>query len=139
MAAQQKTRFALSKHQQGLGFVGWLVVVLIVGIIAMQAFKLFPAYVESITIRSQLNEMAQLTDGVEDLTNREIRTRLGNFFRVNAVSKEASSSLDVTRSDGHVVIEMEYERRVSMFYNIDLVMSFHHRLNSKFPDQCCSP
>ena len=125
-------------NQRGLSFGGWLVVILIVGIVLMQLFKLFPAYAESLTLSSEMKKIAELDGGVERLSNREIRTRLQNFFRVNSVSKEASDSLKVTRSEGRVLVDMAYERRVEMFYNIDAVLSFHYQIDSKSPQECCT-
>ncbi|BFM07618.1 DUF4845 domain-containing protein [Halioxenophilus aromaticivorans] len=136
------TQYASSSklsRQAGAGMVAWLIVVAIVGSVVFQLFKLIPHYTESMTIDGELRAMGEMTEGVESLTNREIQTRLRSFYRVNNVSSEVDKSTTITRKDGQVVIDMDYEKRIPMFYNIDVVLSFKKQLNSKFPNKCCSP
>ena len=134
-----KTAGSRLANQKGMGMVGWLVTILIVGMVFSQVLKLFPAYLEYYSLSKELTEMAELPDGVEELSNKEIDTRLNNFFRVNRVSKEADESLKITRDSGDVVINMEYQRKIPMFANITALLDFHLQLDSKFPDKCCSP
>lgn len=73
------------------------------------------------------------------MSSREIKQNLASFYRVNGISKEVADGTTVTRSEGHVYIDMNYEQRIPMFSNIDVVLSFNKHVNSKFPNKCCSP
>ncbi|WP_317929366.1 DUF4845 domain-containing protein [Halioxenophilus sp. WMMB6] len=123
--------------QQGLGMVGWLVIVLICGLTFSQVLKLFPAYLENWGLSGELKKMAELPNGVESLSVSEIKKRMQNYYLVNRVSTEAKKSLTIRRDEGRLIVEMPYERRVHMFWNIDVVLDFHLQLDSKFPNVCC--
>lgn len=126
--------------QTGAGMVAWLVILGIVGLIAVQVFKLIPYYTESLTIDGKLKSLAEETvDGLESLSGREIKQDLASFYRVNGVSSAVEKGTTITRDEGHVYIDMDYEQRIPMFYNIDVVLSFKKHVNSKFPNKCCSP
>ncbi len=127
------------QRQRGAGMVGWLIIIAVVGWAAFQAFKVIPHYTESLTIDSELRSMAETAEGLDSLTNREIQQKLASFYRVNNISSEVEKGTTVSRKDGHVFIDMKYEQRIPMFYNIDVVLSFQKHVNSKFPNQCCSP
>ncbi len=127
------------RRQAGMGMYSWLIVILIIGIVLFQVFKLIPSYTESYYISSKLKELARHPGGVEELSSREIRNQMVKYFTVNNVSKAVSDSLDITRKDSRVIINMQYENRVPLFLNIDVVMKFHHQLDSQFPGDCCTP
>lgn len=125
------------KHQSGVGMVGWLIIVLIVGLIMAQAFKLIPHYIESFSINSELKNIAETPEGMESMSVTDIKKQLSAFYRVNNISTEVNKGTTVSRKDGRTLIDMQYEHRVHMFYNIDAVVTFHKQLDSKFPDKCC--
>ncbi|GAB2189478.1 DUF4845 domain-containing protein [Sessilibacter sp. MAH2] len=125
--------------QLGLGMAGWLVVILLIGLAASQVFKLAPSYIDNYTIRSELKKLALAPGGVESLSLQEIRSSINNSFLVNGIRGDIPQALDVKKSDGRTIININYEKRIKMFYNIDAVMTFNNQLDSKFPNKCCDP
>ena len=137
----KQAQYYSNRHsrQKGAGMVAWLILIAIAGTIIFQIFKLVPHYMESLTVDGELRSLAETTEGLESLTNREIKQKLAAFYRVNNVSSEVEKGTTITRKDGDVIIDMEYEHRIPMLSNIDVVLSFKKHLNSKFPHKCCSP
>lgn len=129
----------MPSRQLGAGMVGWLIIIGLVGAIVFQIFKLVPHYIESVTVDGELKSLAEVIDGVESLSNRELKQKLAAFYRVNGISKAVQDGTTISRKDGHVLIDMQYEQRIEMFYNIDIVLSFHKQLDSQFPGKCCLP
>lgn len=126
--------------QLGLGMAGWLVVILLIGLAASQVFKLAPSYIDNYTIRSELKKLALAPGGVESLSLQEVRSSINSSFLVNGIrDDDIPKALDVKKSDGRTIININYEKRIKMFYNIDVVMTFNNQLDSKFPNKCCDP
>lgn len=125
--------------QLGMGMAGWLVVILLIGLTASQVFKLAPSYIDNYTIRSELKKLALAPGGVESLSQQEIRSTINNSFLVNGIRGDIPKALDVKKVDGRTIININYEKRINMFYNLDVVMTFNNQLDSKFPNKCCDP
>jgi hypothetical protein len=127
------------KSQLGMGMSSWLIIVVIVGLMASQLFKVIPSYIDNQTLRSKLQELAFTPEGVESKSLSELRSTLNNSLRINNIRDVPNDSIEIKRQDGRVVININYEKRIPMFFNVDVLLTFKNQLDSKFPDKCCDP
>lgn len=128
--------------QQGLSSIGWLLVILLVGFFLTLAFKMVPAYADNVYITDGLESLRDFEKndrGYDSMTDSAIREHLNSYFMINNVRSAAAKSLKIDRKSDRVLVNMNYEVRVPLFHNIDVVMSFKNQFDSKRPDECCKP
>ncbi len=135
----KRAKYPSLKSQLGMGMSSWLVVIVIVGLVASQAFKIVPSYIDNQTLRSKLQELAITPEGIESKSVSELRSNLSNTLRINNIRDIPNDNIEVKRQDGRVIININYEKRIPMFFNVDVLLTFNNQLDSKFPDKCCDP
>ncbi len=113
-------------RQQGMGMSGMLFVLVVVIFVVTVLFKLGPAYMSYMTMKSIMNGVAESPEPIlggkpaimKVLENRmmvnEVRTIDSKSFAFKKVGEEA---FDVT---------LNYERREHLFFNVDAVLTFSH-------------
>lgn len=127
----------MHKYQQGMSTLGWAAVLGIITVIVTCSVKMIPAYVENMYI---VDAMKFLVDNEGDLTaldKGQIRSQLNKYMVINSVSKEASDGIKIKRYDRRLLVNSDYEIRVPIALNIDVVMSFRNQLDTENPDLCC--
>ena len=130
----------LIKHQRGLGMLQWALVIAIAGFFLLFAFKVVPLYAENRYVESALRSLETGGEKLEQMTDGEITKKLNNFYMINNVRSEGpTKNIKIERESEKAVVTVDYETRVPLFYNIDLVLSFQNHLDSTRPGQCCKP
>lgn len=127
------------KRQRGMFSLGGLYLVLSLGFFVYLAFKIVPPYFDNMYIQQALKDLSTLNSDSGDLSSDVIRKRLSNFFTINNVRGDVVEKIKIKRKAGSVIVKIDYERRVPMFANVEVVMDFENHWNSKYPDQCCKP
>ncbi|QEY13766.1 MULTISPECIES: DUF4845 domain-containing protein [unclassified Cellvibrio] len=128
------------KRQRGLGMLQWALVIAVAGFFLLFAFKVVPLYAENRYVESALRSLETGGEKVEQMTDAEIKKKLGNFYMINNVRSEGpTKNIKIDRRSEDLLITIDYETRVPLFYNIDLVLSFQNHLDSSRPGQCCKP
>jgi hypothetical protein len=132
-----------TKHaQQGMTSIGWLLVVLVAGFFLTCAFKMGPAYVDNLYIQDALKSLTEFenTDGgYAGMSDSDIKTHLSSYFNINNIRSDASKKLDVQRKNDKVWVNINYEVRAPLFYNVDVVMTFKNQFDTSRPADCCKP
>ncbi len=130
----------LLKHQRGLGMLQWALVISIAGFFLLFAFKVVPLYAENRYVESALRALETGGEKLDQMTDAEIIKKLSNFYLINNVRSEGpTQNIKIERESEKAVVTVDYETRVPLFYNIDLVLSFKNHLDSTRPGQCCKP
>lgn len=130
----------LIKHQRGLGMLQWALVIAIAGFFLLFAFKVVPLYAENRYVEAALRSLENGGEKLEQMTDAEITKKLNNFYMINNVRSEGpTKNIKIEREREKAVVTVDYETRVPLFYNIDLVLSFQNHLDSSRPGQCCKP
>ena len=111
------------KRQTGLTALSWLVVAVVAGILMIFLVKMGPVYLESLTVKSVLNQVAEEARG-EDLSRAQIRQRLYKKLLINTVKGVKVQDISVTDADRMYTIDANYEVRKHLFLNIDMVAVF---------------
>ena len=128
------------KQQRGLGLLQWALVIAIAGFFLLFAFKVVPLYAENRYVESALRSLVAGGEKIEQLTDTEITKKLNNFYMINNVRSEGpTKNIKIDREAERVLVTVDYETRVPLMYNIDLVLMFQNHLDSNKPAQCCKP
>lgn len=111
--------------QRGVGFAGWLIIILVVGGALSVGTKLFPIYMDNNTISGLVDKLAEEPD-VEMKSKSEIYKILENRMRLNNIRDfRVADNLEVVRGKDGTTLVLDYEERVPVIANIDLIVSFN--------------
>lgn len=118
---------SFSGSQHGFSKFGLLMtlVVLVTGLTF--GLKVLPIYIDHNFVRGQAEALVE-SGRAATLTQAEIRGEIGNSLRVNNIREFDLNSITSTRNNGVAVISIVYERRVPLFSNLDVVVSFDDRI-----------
>lgn len=116
-----------SGRQRGFSKFGLLMtlVVLVTGLTF--GLKVLPIYIDHNFVRGQAESLVE-SGRAATMTQAEIRIEVGNSLRVNNIREFDLNSITSTRNNGAAVISIVYERRVPLFSNLDVVVSFDDRI-----------
>ena len=139
----QNPRIPITRtRQQGLSALGWLLVIMVAGFALLCAFRVAPPYFDNIYVKDALKSLIELENpstGFDNVTNEAIKKHLGNYFLINNVRGEATRAIEIERTRRKFLVNINYEVRVPLIYNIDVVMTFANQFDSAQPEACCKP
>jgi hypothetical protein len=114
-----KTRFS----QQGLSMTGWMAVLFVIAIFVTCAVKILPLYLDAWTARTAIeNVVEKQREKTESI--KAIRSAINRQFTANRIETLKVKDIKITKTKGKVIIDAHYEKRESLFYNIDVVVKF---------------
>ncbi len=104
--------------------VSWLLVIVLAGLIALAAFRVVPAYIESARLGSAL-------DGIK----KDARTKSINALRAEIANQLTIDSLDVNpdafsfaRDGDRLTISVDQDIKKSYIGNLGFVVHSHHSI-----------
>jgi len=115
------------KKQQGMSTLGILMAVVLVVSAMLLAMKLVPLYINDYAIAKAVASL-QEDEGLYGKTKSEIRNTLRRRLTADYTDDLADESIQIERKKGTMTIDVVYESRVSVVYNLDIVASFAHHL-----------
>jgi hypothetical protein len=126
------------KRQRGLSSLGWLFVISVAGFALLCGFKLGPVYLDNNFVRGALQSLAKEGE-IGSMSNGEIRSKLSKLFTINNIRGEVTKKVKIERKKDRVLVNINYEERIPLIYNIDVVLTFENQLDSSRPGECCNP
>lgn len=103
--------------QRGMGFIGTILMLIGIVLIAVAGLKLVPAYIEYFTIKKAITAIG---NSGEATTPQQVRTAFQRRADVDDIVAVKANELDVTKED----ISFAYEKRVPLFANVSVVIDF---------------
>ena len=116
----------LPAKQQGVGYYALVVVLTLLGIFIFTGLKIMPAYVSDGIVTTSLNNLKESGE-LSSMSLRNIRQHVVRTMQANGESFN-SDSIDQVEENRVDFIVVEYETRLPLFYNMDVVVKFNHRI-----------
>lgn len=113
----------MEKHQRGLTFIGWLVVLALVLTYVYVGIKVVPAYIEFFSVKKILATMAR-EPGFATMTPPEIRKSFERRATIDYITAVTAQDLDIRKENGENVVTVEYAQKIPLFYNVSLLLEF---------------
>ena len=111
-------------RQRGIGLAGWMILVLVFGIILTAGAKLLPLYMDHYAISKVFDQMAK-EPGMVDRNKKGIINAIDKKLKINQIRNfPLSENLTLEKTERGNKIILKYEVRVSLIQNIDLIASF---------------
>ena len=125
-ARPQSALSSPARRQGGLSAIGGLVVlILVVGGITL-TLKLAPHYIDFYTMQSVIEGLP--AQEVRGMTRTGLSDMLEKRFKINNLRGfKIRDIITVDRGRDGTVLEVKYERREHLFFNVDVVITFEKR------------
>lgn len=115
----------LQKRQKGMTFLGYVIVLAIIGFFAIMALKLTPVYLEYQSIVKIMNNVAQ-----ENITSpNALRSTIQKRLDVNNITTVTAKDFRIRRGEGATELSIEYEARTKFAGNLWFLLQFDHSVN----------
>ena len=111
------------QSQAGMSIPGMLVIAIMVGFFVMCGIRMTPVYLEYLTVKRIMEDVASEFKPEEDQI-RDIRRKISNMLNTNQVYGLEPKEVEVFRKDGKTIIDASYEARIPIMGRIDAVMNF---------------
>lgn len=96
--------------------------------VLLTAFKIGPLYIDNYFVRASVNSLQEIDVG--RASDREIRSALSRYFMVNSVRDISVNDAKIERDTKHVVVKLDYEKRIVFFGNVDVVVRFENHFDT---------
>jgi len=114
----------MKRTQRGITLLGFIIVLAVVGFFAYVGMKLFPMYSEYYSVKAALKGLAS-----EPGTASSDPARIQDlFFRRLYISYSENvkpQNVKIRRADNGWLMDVQYEVRVPLVFNLDVVGKFH--------------
>ena len=110
-------------RQRGMGKWGWLFFIIVTVFAGSAALRLGPHYIDFRVVQGVIDRLPE--SRVHDqMTRGEIREHFEKQFRIENFRMKARDIVKVERTREQTVVDVTYEIREHLVYNIDVVLSF---------------
>ncbi len=125
-ASVMKTMNARPVNSQRGSIYTTLILVALFAMVILAALKVVPAYIDDNTVTTTMNGMVERKE-LGEMSIAEIRSSLMRTLNTNRIIDFEASNVNLVREDGKEFIDINYETRKPLFYNIEAVVVFKHR------------
>jgi hypothetical protein len=115
-------------RQHGLTLLGFLMVLVIAAFFALIIMKLFPVYSEYYAVRQSLRGLQQ-EPGIANKTPEQVRDLLTRKWYISYVKTPTQKNVKITRRGGDYIVNVAYERRGNLLYNLDYIATFDNTVS----------
>jgi hypothetical protein len=109
--------------QRGISLMGFIMVAAVAGFFALMGFKLFPAYSEYYGVEQAMKSVAA-QPGADKMDLGELQKDLQKRFDIGYVNTVDAKQATLIKDKGPVQLNINYEYRKDLFYNLDYVAKF---------------
>jgi len=120
----------LAARQRGLGFSSLITIIALAAFFGAILLKVGPLYMSFWTVRSIMEDTAESYDpSKEGSSTRAILMSIEKRLDVNGVEHVKGSDFEIERTgERRFKVILNYEQRVHLFFNIDVVAAFNHQI-----------
>lgn len=113
-------------RQQGMSKWGWLIVLVVAATVATSALRIGPHYIDFRIVQTVIDRLPE-RDVHSNMTRTQIREHFSKQFRVENFRIPVKDMMKIERDRNQTVLDINYEVREHLFYNIDVVLVFSER------------
>ena len=110
-------------RQQGLTFIGYLIILSIIGFFVLIALKLTPVYLEYFRVKRQVESLVD-ESGLKEKAAVQVRDLLNRRFGVDDIENIPPDQIKIEKREGDMKIQITWARQVHMMGNVDALVSF---------------
>lgn len=119
----------MRNKQLGLTMVSWMLLAAFLGVMAVAALNIIPAYLQYFSVRSIMTDLKNDPD-IRGKPPKEIKTMLRKRFRINnieGIKIDENITLKTTGAGSRgFIMDLNYESRGPIIGNLDYVATFKY-------------
>lgn len=120
------------RGQRGLGLFGFIFVFALIGFVALVVIKVVPLYLNQMTLKRDLNEVAtQVNSSGSEIDIGQLRRDIEKRFDIDYISQLEAKDIKVTNDEHGVSMGYDYEARANLFSNVFVVIHFKDNIPLK--------
>ncbi len=116
----------VARSEAGMTMLGMLCVVILVVGSMLLAMKIVPIYVDDYAIGKALKALGE-DSKLAYAKKRQIRKLLDRRLSADYARELADDEITIVKGSKELRIEISYEARVPLIYNLDIVARFNHQ------------
>ena len=113
----------MKRTQRGITMLGFLITLSIVIFLAYCAMKIVPMYIEYYSVKKALASLAS-ENRADSVSKEKLRENFARHMKIDYVSTVKPEMLKIESTDAGYRLLMDYERRETLFANLDVVGKF---------------
>jgi hypothetical protein len=111
--------------QSGITLIGFVLILMVVGVFAFLGMRLFPVYTEYYGVRQAMKAVA-MEPGIASKTPEQVKDSLDRKLYISYVTSVKKNNVRVTRQGGDYQLNVRYEVRGPLVYNLEYIATFDH-------------
>lgn len=115
------------KFQRGFSKFGFLMAAVLLTAFFTMGLKVGPLYIDHNLIVGICEELIENGEA-NNMTTSDIRNRVSNSLRINNITGFELSNITMRKENSSAIISINYERRVELIGNLDMVAKFDNEL-----------
>ena len=123
MVRSRKARFGMARRQVGATLLGYIILVLFVGVFVFGTLRLAPVYLNYMKVVGVVDGVFDEFDG-QAPTRAELRSSISRRFDVESVSIITFRDVTVTQVDGGFEVAAVYDHNAPFIGNISFTVHF---------------
>lgn len=108
--------------QEGITFLSFIIVLVVVGFFAYMAMRLVPVYQEYFSVRQAMNAVAE--ESGPNTSPAQVRSALARRFDISYVDNVRPQDIRVVRDGRGTQLNIRYQRIQPFMYNIEFLITF---------------
>jgi hypothetical protein len=112
------------ERQRGVTFVGWLVMIIPIALVAYAGMRVTPVYLNYLKVARALDATASNVRSDDSLNREAIRTTLIRHFEIDSIEYPMANDVSIQREGKAWTLEAKYEDTAPLFANLSLLLSF---------------
>ena len=121
-------RMQSRSRQKGMTTLGFLILVVFIGLFAFAAIRLTPVYLNYMKVVGVLEGIQQEFDG-QNPTRADIRTSINRRFDVESISVLEKRDVKVSADSGGFIVQAQYDHTTPYIANVYFTVRFDTKVN----------
>lgn len=120
----QNKQYHTISRQSGMSFIGWILLLVVVGFVLVIAFRTVPVYLTKYKVDTAMKEIQKNPD-LQSASLRELQDALRRRFNINQVNAVKASDAKVKKmGNGVRVFSLPYQQIKPVFGGVHLLFKF---------------
>lgn len=117
------------KCQKGASGLSILFTIVIIVFFGATGLKLTPVYLDNFTVKGALDALDE-QPGITKMSRSKIKSVLMKQLQINNVRNIKNEDIVVNKEKGRLTVNIDYEVRMDLIQNIDLLVSFENQFEA---------
>ena len=118
----------MRKQQQGVTFIGWLVLLVPLAILVYSGIRLAPIYLNYYRVSEALEQVSADARG-GPVNPQAVKTALEKRFDIESIEKPSVKDVEIRHEGDGWFVEVSYDETIGLMGNISLLVQFDKQVS----------